>query len=204
MSDKKNSGLCNSGLCNSGLGNYGYWNSGGWNKGNYNAGCYNYGDKNSGWRNSGYRNSGDNNSGDKNSGYRNSGNWNSGGWNKGNGVVGYCNTVTPDTILAFNKPCAIEDWDAADKPYWMYFEITEWIDIKYMSKQEQLDHTSCKTTGGYLKVYKYQEAARMSWNKTSDEDKLKIYKLPNFDAKVAQEIFGIDFDEYLESKNKRI
>jgi hypothetical protein len=189
MDYKRNSGLGNEEYRNDGDGNDGDWNFGSWNRGNGNVGFGNYGDHNVG---------------NKNSGDCNSGDCNHGNWNKGNYNEGHFNTKCNICFKVFNKPCSFEVWDAADIPDWMYFNLTEWIGIADMSEQEQLDHPSCKINYGYLKVYGYQDAARLAWDDADIEDKLRIYKLPNFNAKVAQDIFGIDFDAYLESKNKRI
>ncbi len=64
-----------------------------------------------------------------------------------------------------------------------------------MTDQEKKYNPSCETTGGYLKVYEYQEAWRIAWDNATDEDKELLYKLPNFDADVFKEISGIDVNE---------
>jgi len=63
-----------------------------------------------------------------------------------------------------------------------------------MSDQEKEDNPSYKTTGGYLRVYGYQEAFQKSYNAANREDQLKIKELPNFDADVFFEISGIRID----------
>lgn len=126
--------------------------------------------------NSGNRNTGDWNSGDWNSGNRNSGNRNSGDWNSCNMETGFFNSIESDTIRVFNKPCSREDWHKAEKPLFFYFSFHE-------------------TTGGYLKTYQYQEAFQKAWNETNQEDRDKIFNLPNFDADVFYEISGIDVRE---------
>ena len=164
-SGNRNSGNSNSGDCNSGYGNSGYWNSGNWNSGD----C-----------NSGYRNSGNWNSGNRNSGNWNSGNRNSGNWNACDYSSGYFCLETQDTILVFDKPCKREDYLKADKPDFLCFNLTEWIEDD--SLQE----------GGYLKTLKYKEAFQKSYNAASQEDRDKIYNIPNFCPDKFYQLSGID------------
>jgi hypothetical protein len=178
---------------NAGTGNIGAGNYGDHNVGNHNAGDFNYGDFNIGNRNAGDRNIGNWNHGNNNLGHHNFGSWNKGDYN-----TGLFNTQEQNdfkilnnlcSFRMFNKPFSHKDWDAADKPKWICFTLYGWLIRNDITNREEWDKMVCE----------YQEAAKRSWDKASDEDKLKIYKLPNFDAKVAQEIFGIDFEAYLES-----
>ena len=68
-----------------------------------------------------------NNTGDRNTGNRNTGDSNTGDWNAGNRNTGFFNTITPETILVFNKECKKEEWENAIKPSCLYFNLTEWI-----------------------------------------------------------------------------
>jgi hypothetical protein len=214
MDNKNNAGIDNAGIYNAGSGNAGNRNAGWQNAGVGNAGDRNAGNRNAGDNNSGDNNSGDDNAGNENAGVGNAGNgnagcWNTGdrnagNWNKSDGNAGHLNTTQLDEIRVFNKPCSRKDWGNADIPFWMYFVLIKWTGEYNMSDQEKQENPEYKTTGGYLKVYDYQEAAKRSWDNASDGDKLRIYKLPNFDAKVAQEIFGIDFEAYLESIKPKV
>ena len=159
-------------LLNSGAGNAGYWNSG---------------DRNSGDRNSGNWNSGNRNSGDWNSGYRNSGDWNSGDRNSG-----FFNTSTPDIINIFNKPCKHEDWEGAEKPGFIYrVLLTEWILFDDMTDEEKKQWSKAYICNGYLKQYTYKDAWKIAFDKASEGDIELLKALPNFDAKVFEEITGI-------------
>ena len=140
-------------------------------------------------------NTGNWNTGDRNTGDRNTGNWNTGDWNTGYRNTGYFNTETPNTILAFNKPCSREAWDAADKPDFIFFNLTEWVHESDMTDQEKIDNPTFCTTGGYLKAHDYKEAFQAAYAEASDEDKAKLLALPNFDADVFYEISGIDVRE---------
>ena len=120
----------------------------------------NSGDSNSGDSNSGYWNSGYSNSGNSNSG-----NWNSGNWNSCNRETGYFNSKSSETIRVFNKPCKIEDWEDAEKPDFIYFEIDEEIG--------------------------YKESFKKSFENASERDIKLLKGLPNFDADVFYEISGI-------------
>ena len=196
-----NSGHWNSGDMNSGYRNSGDINSGDRNSGNWNSGNMNSGDINSGDRNSGHWNSGDINSGDRNSGNWNSGHWNSGdrnsgdrnsgNWNSGNWNSGHFNTKSPDTILVFNKPCSVEEWNGAKKPDFLYFSTTEFIQERDMSDAEKIENPKFYVIGGYLKTIPYKKAFQKSWENASAEDRELVKKLPNFDADVFFKISGI-------------
>ena len=192
-----NSGDQNSGDRNSGHWNSGYWNSGDQNSGDRNSGHWNSGDQNSGDRNSGHWNSGHWNSGDQNSGDRNSGHWNSGDqnsghWNSGDQNSGYFNSITPDVLLVFNKICSRDAWNMAQKPDFLFFSLTEWIEESAMTEDEKQANPSYSDIGGYLRVMEYKEAWKQSWDNADPENRELVRKLPNFNAEVFFEITGID------------
>jgi hypothetical protein len=145
-------------------------NSGNDNSGDYNSGDYNSGDYNSGDYNSGHCNSGHWNSGHWNSGNWNSGDYNSGYFNSGNSNSGYFNSTRPDTIRVFNKDLSYKIWESRVIPNWLHFNSN---------------------------MATYKESAKAAWDKASHKDRMLTYKLPNFDADIAQDIFGIDFKQYL-------
>ena len=120
---------------------------------------------------------------------RNAGDWNTGDWN-----TGTFNTETPKEILVFNKKCSKEKWDNADKPSWLYFNLTEWVYFSDMTDEEKLQYPSYKTTGGYLKKMDYKEAFKKSYDNASKEQQQAIKKLPNWNKKVFFEISGIMID----------
>ncbi|MHA2404381.1 MAG: pentapeptide repeat-containing protein, partial [Candidatus Kariarchaeaceae archaeon] len=135
---------------------------------------YNSGDYNSGSCNSGYRNSGHYNSGKCNSGYHNSGNYNRGSWNSCNKETGSFNTIQSKTIRIFNKDCDVDVWTNANKPNFLYFDLTEYKDDK-------------------LTTFDYKEAFQKSFDNCSNQaEQIELLKaLPNFDADVFFEISGI-------------
>ena len=61
-----------------------------------------------------------------------------------------------------------------------------------MTTAEEKENPSFKTTGGYLKTYKYKDAFKKSWDNAETSDRLKVFDLPNFDADIFKEISGID------------
>ncbi|MFB1502011.1 hypothetical protein [Thiocapsa sp. N5-Cardenillas] len=210
-----NSGYRNSGDWNSGDRNSGHWNSGYWNSGDRNSGDRNSGHWNSGYWNSGYRNSGDLNSGhwnsghwnsgDLNSGHWNSGHWNSGDrnsghWNSGDRNSGYFNTDIPP-LRMFNRDTNVKSEDI-QWPDFLMFKLTKWVESSEMTEAEKTDHPSHVTTGGYLKTYEYKEAFRKAWDSATDEDKKKLFALPNFDAVIFKEISGIDVSENANCKGE--
>jgi hypothetical protein len=158
--------------------NTGYRNSGNWNSGNWNSGDWN----------SGNRNSGNCNSGNWNSGNRNSGDWNSGDCNSG-----YLNSETQN-IRMFNKDTHFKYGDIGKKIIfadYFYFDLTKWIGIKDMTKEEKEQYPHYAVTSGFLRVFKYKDAWKNSFDKATKEDVKKTLNLPNFDYKVFEEITGI-------------
>ena len=139
----------------------------------------------------GYRNAGNGNAGNGNAGHWNAGNRNAGDWNAGNGNAGHFNTTTPDTILVFNKPCSVADWDSAKKPDFLYFETNEWIDERNMSDEEKIANPKFYVMGGYLKNIDFKTAFKKAWKNADKKNRALIKKLPNFDAEIFFEISGI-------------
>ncbi len=180
-----NSGDRNSGSCNTGYSNSGNWNSGDWNIGN---------------RNSGSCNTGYSNSGNRNSGNWNSGNWNSGDWNSGDWNSGYLNTSAQKYTFIFNKRVKKSVLERAEFPSFMFFALTEWVPARNMSQVEKERHPEYVTTGGYLKKYAYKTAFRKSFKKARrkpdwPKQRQMLLDLPNFDAKIFEEISGITPEE---------
>jgi len=171
LDKNRNTGDYNIGDRNTGYGNTGDTNTGNCNTGSRNTGDCNLGDYNTGNRNTGDWNTGGRNTGDLNTGSRNTGSWNTGdlntgNWNKSNRNTGFFNTIDPD-IQVFNSPCKRENWENANKPGFIYFNLNG----------------------------TYEESWRKAYDSASDEERLLLVKLPNFNAKVFQEISGILVDE---------
>ena len=204
-----NQGLGNSGNYNSGNSNSGDWNAGSNNEGNYNSGSCNaglgnvgagnIGNNNCGHYNYGHRNSGNNNIGCRNVGNHNTGYYNVGNWNKGSFNIGCFNT-TDATVHMFNKPVVgIRPFDIV-VPSFCIFDTTEWVSARCMTKEEKKHHPEYVTTGGYQKQYDYKEAFRKSFENAKrlpdwPEQLKRLKALPNFDAKVFEEISGIKEEE---------
>ena len=208
--------LINTGNRNSGDWNTGNWNSGNSNSGDWNTGNSNSGDKNSGDRNSGYRNSGNRNSGNRNSGNFNSGNWNSGNFNSGDLNSGYFNSGNRNTgnfnsgdfnsgyrnsgffnsnepnVRMFNKKTKLK-YNEIKIPKWCFFNFKVWVSHDTATEEEKEEHKKeIEVCGGFLKTLGYKEAWRLAWDKASKEEHKELFKLPNWNNKVFQEITGID------------
>ena len=197
-----NVGNWNAGNMNAGNMNVGNSNVGDWNAGNMNVGNWNVGNRNVGDWNAGDSNAGDGNAGNWNAGNMNAGNMNAGNWNAGNMNVGFFNTKD-SSLMFFNKPTNLTIKDiCCIFPKFLRLEITKFITQSDMTVLEKQENPTYQTTGGYLKTYEYKEAARMSWDKTSREDREKTLKLPNFDNEVFEEIFGIDVIKELSTMEK--
>ena len=194
-----NSGDRNSGDRNSGYSNSGYRNSGDCNSGDRNSGYCNSGYRNSGDRNSGYRNSGDCNSGYRNSGSRNSGYRNSGYWNSGYRNSGFLNTTKPK-IRIFNKETNLTK-NEINFPNFFYFELNQWIRWDSMTDTEKKNYPNAYTCDGYLKTIDYKDAWKISWDKSDKIDKQKLFKLPNFNPDIFEEISGIKTHKLWEQFN---
>jgi len=169
----------NSGIANTGQENTGFINSGNWNSGYRNSGYRNSGDSNSGNRNSGNWNSGDSNSGDSNSGYRNSG--------------AFCTDNDP-VLYLFNKPTKIRvrEWENHKAVSLMYgIDFTLWIPKEIMTDEEKKAYPKYETTEGYLKTIPPIEAWSNFWHNLTEDNKKVFTTLPNFDAKIFEEITGI-------------
>ena len=215
MSDKNNTGNSNTGNRNTGNRNTGnrntgdrntgYSNTGNWNTGDRNTGYSNTGNRNTGNWNTGYSNTGNWNTGDSNTGYsntgnRNTGNWNTGNWNTGDRNTGYFNIDKPDKIRVFGKEINRDIWNNCTKPDFIYFNLTNWIFESSMSDQDKIDNPTFHTTGGYLKEYGYQEAFKKSFEDADQEDRDRVFNLPNFDADIFLEISGIDVRKGIEKE----
>ena len=181
----RNTGSRNTGDCNTGDMNTGDRNTGNWNTGNWNTGNWNTGNCNTGSRNTGSRNTGDMNTGDMNTG----------DWNKVSYSSGCFNTDEQKMIM-FNKPCdwTLRDWfgckakrllDQIPK------KVVKWVQLSDMSDEEKIVHSTCKTTGGYLKILDESKCVQLWWNVLPEEDKQVILSLPNFDADIFEECTGI-------------
>ena len=157
------------------------------------------GDQSTGYGSTGDQSTGDRSTGDQSTGYGSTGYGSAGYRSTGNWSIssystGHFSTEDYAGFGAFNKPCTPERWVNAYKPDWLYFHLTEWVETDNMSDQEKEDNPSYKTTGGYLRVYGYQEAFQKSYNAANREEQLKIKELPNFDADIFFEISGIRID----------
>ncbi|MCQ2053182.1 MAG: pentapeptide repeat-containing protein, partial [archaeon] len=143
-------------------------------------------------------NSGDWNSGNWNSGNRNSGNRNSGDWNSGNCNSGYFNSNTP-AIRIFNKDTTLQR-DEMHFPDFLYFDLTLWISHDTATDEEKETHKKeIEVCGGFLKTLDYKDAFKIAYDKASKKEHIELFKLPNFDCSIFEEISGINTkDEYQE------
>ena len=175
--------------------NSGGWNSGGWNSGDWNSGSWNSGNYNTGDLNSGSWNSGNYNTGDYNTGDYNTGNYNTGNWN-----AGIFNTGACEYTFAFNQLVKKQDLECLPSIPFLRFKLVEWIPEKHMLPEEKEQHPKYATVGGYLKKYDYKEAFRKSFEEAKrlpdwPEQLKRLKALPNFDARIFEEISGIKEEE---------
>ena len=182
----RNTGDRNTGHWNTGYRNTGDWNTGDWNTGYMNTGHMNTGDMNTGHRNTGdlntgdmntgSRNTGDRNTGIRNTGSRNTGDWNAGSrntgdWNTGDWNTGFFNTVTPDVILVFDKECQRDEWEKAEKPYFLFFDLTYWVEESEMTDEEKTLDPGSHYRGGQLRKKDYKAAFKEAWDNADPDDR---------------------------------
>ncbi len=191
MANTKNS----TGNCSTGYYSTGNWSTGYCSTGNCSTGDYSTGNWSTGYRSTGNWSTGYCSTGDRSTGNFSTGHYSTGNWSISNYSTGHFSTEDYSGFGAFDKPCTIEEWSAVYKPYWIYFSLTEWVDKEDMNDKEKEDNPSYKTTGGYLRVYGYQEAWRKAYDSATREEQLKIKDLPNFDKDKFKQISGIDIDE---------
>ena len=197
---KNCTGCQNTGDCNTGNRNTGNSNTGNSNTGNRNTGDKNTGDCNTGYKNIGDYNTGTYNTGHNNTGNFNAGNWNTGDWNTGDWNKSSFNTGCFNTeeqkIMLFNKPSDMtyREWLESDAR-WLLNQIpknaVKWVYEEDMTDVEKTAHPTYEITGGYLKVLNESECCQLWWNGLSDEDKIIIKAIPNFDADIFEECTGI-------------
>jgi len=138
---------------------------------------------------------GDCSTGDWSTGDWSIGHSSTGDWSISNYSTGHFSTEDYSGYGCFDKPCTVEDWNNAEKPSWLYFDVTEWINEMGMTYKEKKENPNYKTTGGFLKVFDYKEAFQNSYNKATRDEQLVIKKLPNFNADKFFEISGIRIEE---------
>lgn len=191
-------------LVNAGNNNTGYYNTGDYNTGCNNTGCCNTGNGNTGSNNTGCYNTGNGNTGryntgNGNTGCCNTGDYNTGNYNTGCNNTGCCNTgffnTKTSVIYSFNKPTnlSFDEYKKLDgfRVIEKNFILCEWVNIDNMTDEEKNLHIDYQLLNGYLKTYTYNEAWKNMWNKISNEDKQKIFDLPNFNTNIFGEITGI-------------
>jgi len=192
-----NTGNRNTGNRNTGNRNTGNMNTGDRNTGDMNTGHMNTGDRNTGDMNTGHMNTGDMNTGDRNTGDMNTGHMNTGDWNTTNFSTGFFNSIE-QPLYIFNNPTDMSRDDfntllAVRAMRWKY-ENNWWIYSGNMTDEEKANHPEHETTGGYLKTVDCKTACGLMWNNMSDDEKAAVKDIPNFDAKIFEEITGIKVD----------
>ena len=177
-----------------GHGSTGHWSTGSWSTGHGSTGDRSTG----GWS------TGDRSTGDCSTGHWSTGSWSTGDWSTSNYSTGHFSTEDYSGFGCFDKPCTLEEWHAAYKPSWLYFNLIEWVPEDDMTDEEKEANPTYHTTGGYLKVYNYKEAFQASYNRATREEQLRIKELPNFSSEVFKEISGIDIDDTLPLESDEI
>jgi hypothetical protein len=91
----------------------------------------------------------------------------------------------------FNKDSDITYSEfAKGKIVYPNLKICSWVSYKDLPADEQDSDT--KNMEGKLKTLTYKEAWKEYWDRASEDDKKWFQSLPNFDAKIFEEITGIN------------
>jgi hypothetical protein len=77
-------------------------------------------------------------------------------------------------------------------PNWMYFDLTIWKSSMDMTEKEKSLYPLHEVCGGWLFTKNYKEAAQESYNNATKSEQDAVENIPNYDADVLYEIFGID------------
>ena len=132
-------------------------------------------------------------------GNRNSGDCNSGNWNSCNFSTGFFNSIE-QPLYAFNKPLDVDRYTFNNNigviAMNCKYKNNLWIYSKYMTNEEKVAHPEYETTGGYLKTVDFKTACSIMWDNMTDDEKAAVKDIPNFDAKVFEEITGIKVEIY--------
>jgi hypothetical protein len=174
----------------------GYRSTGHYSTGYHSTGYQSAGHRSTGDCSTGNYSTGDYSTGNCSTGDRSTGGRSTGSWSISKYSTGHFSTIDYSGFGAFNKPCTVEEWSKAIMPNFLYFNLTEWISEGDMTEEEKELNPTYKTTGSYLKAYKYEEAFQRAFDKASKEEIEQLKNLPNFDADVFKEISGIDITKH--------
>lgn len=86
----------------------------------------------------------------------------------------------------------VKEWENHLACKLMYgIDTTLWVPGNEMSKEEKENHPKWETADGYLKTISIKEAWANFWHNQNEKNKKVFTSLPNFDAKIFEEITGI-------------
>ena len=100
------------------------------------------------------------------------------------------NTNEPN-VRMFNKQTKLKYDDISIPSYMFNIVLTEWISESSMTYEEKKNNPNFYVSEGYLKKYDYKAAWKNAWDKASAVEKKATKNLPNFSAKIFEEITGI-------------
>ena len=177
------------GYCSTGYGSTGSHSTGDCSTGNDSTGNHSTGSYSTGHYSTGYGSAGNGSTGE-----HSTGNGSTGYWSTSNYSTGHFCTVDYLGMSAFNKPCSVKEWENAEKPEFLYFDLCVWVATENMTDEEKANNPTYKTTEGYLKAQDYKEAFTDACKEATPEDIELLKALPNYDASVFEEISGYRFD----------
>ena len=75
------------------------------------------------------------------------------------------------------------------------YSYSDFIYTEDMTDEEKENHPEYKTIDGYIKVITVTDSDKQTWwDKLSEDDKKKVYALPNFDAEKFKSCTGIEVE----------
>lgn len=185
---KDNTGRCNFGNKNSGDDNHGDENTGSDNYGNNNSGYGNYGNTNNGQRNYGWSNDGGHNYGTRNSGHRNYGDNNYGYSNYGNANHGDCN-YGHSNLGSYNYGtgntgfCCFGDFNTCSDVIGCFNTKKINKGVQFFNKAADIEMFSWIQSEARQILSKVPYDIKMRtawWESLDDNEKRRIYEIPNF------------------------
>ena len=186
-----NIGSGNVGLSNKGDCNVGNFNEGSRNVGNLNLGDFNTGDSNTGIDNVGDNNYGSLNVGSVNKGHSNTGSFNIGSFNSGDFNKGHANTGS------FNKGNRnTGKWNVCNYSSG-FFNTQEPFAVMFNKP------TTLKVSEIRLPKWLQKRDIKKALLEADVDDLLATFSLPNFDAKIFEQITGISETEIKDAINSK-
>jgi len=92
----------------------------------------------------------------------------------------------------FNQDVSEDEFNKIKNSLDIEIQITKWIDKKDMTDDEKENKSGWEQTGGFLKIFSYEDAWKNWWNEATQKQKDSILDIKQFNAEIFKGITGID------------